>query len=41
MLRRSAQLGGFRHVLYVSHQAQAIELADAQLEVRAGTVTLS
>jgi exonuclease SbcC len=40
LLRRAAALGGFRHVLYVSHQPRAIELADASLEVRQGAITL-
>jgi exonuclease SbcC len=41
MLRRAAQLGGFRHVLFVSHQERAIELADAAIEVRNGRLQLS
>lgn len=40
MLRRAAQLGSFRHVLFVSHQPACLELADARLEVRTGTVRL-
>jgi exonuclease SbcC len=40
MLRQAAKLGSFRHVLFVSHQERAIELADAGIEVKNGTVTV-
>lgn len=41
MLRQAAKLGGFRHVLFVSHQTACLELADAQLEVRDGWVRVA
>lgn len=40
MLRRAAKLGGFRQVLLVSHEPTCLALADAQLHVRGGKVTI-
>lgn len=34
MLRRAAQLIGAKHVLFVSHSPEVIEMADARIEVR-------
>lgn len=40
MLRRVQQLGGFRHVLYVSHNADAAALADTQVRLEDGRLTV-
>lgn len=40
MLRRAAAIGGFKHVLYVSHSEEALELADARLHVQGGKATV-
>ena len=36
MLRRIQQLGGFEHVLFVTHSDEAAEMADAQVRVEDG-----
>lgn len=40
MLRRAAQIGGFRHVLFVSHNEDAIAGADCAIEVGNGCLTV-
>jgi DNA repair protein SbcC/Rad50 len=41
LLRRAAALGGFKHVLFVTHQPACMDLADAKILVEAGTITVS
>lgn len=41
MLRRAVALGGFRHVVFVSHQPACHELADARIVVQGGAVKVA
>lgn len=41
MLRRAAEVGGFHQVLFVAHQADVWQQADAQLLVEGGQVTIA
>jgi len=40
MLRRLRELGGFEHVLYVSHADDAVDAADTQVDVWQGATTV-
>lgn len=40
MLRRAAQLGGFKHVLFITHQQACWQLADARIEVANGALNV-
>jgi DNA repair protein SbcC/Rad50 len=40
MLRRVHERGGFAHVLFISHNADAAAMADAQIRVADGAITL-
>lgn len=41
MLRKMQELGGFEHVLFISHNADAAAQADAQIRVGGGTASLA
>jgi exonuclease SbcC len=41
MLRGAARVGGFSHVLFVTHQQSCVDLADARLNVGNSTVVVS
>lgn len=40
MLRRAAEIGGFKHVLFVTHQPACWQLADARIEVSNGAINI-
>jgi len=40
MLRKVQQLGGYHHVLFITHNAEAADLADAQIRVDGGRAVL-
>lgn len=41
MLRKVQQLGGFHHVLFISHNPEAAAQADAQIQLHDGTATIA
>jgi exonuclease SbcC len=41
LLRKAAQIGGFSHVLFVTHMPSTMDLADARITVKNGTITVS
>lgn len=41
LLRRAAKIGGFNTVLFVSHNEEALAIADARIGVRDGALTVS
>jgi exonuclease SbcC len=40
MLRKVQVLGGFHHIVFISHNADAAAQADAQIQVHDGTATI-